>query len=86
MPHSPLEDLESHDRLLNNNDDHPHKEESWDVHNDQSSKRGQLNYGSTIGCISLLLNLILIVSLLCLWVRTRSPLPPWPDTLYCMVL
>ncbi|ENH74722.1 hypothetical protein FOC1_g10003504 [Fusarium oxysporum f. sp. cubense race 1] len=77
-----LESHESHDRLLKNGDDHLNDSRDWETHIEQSSKQRVPNYMSAIALTSILLNLLLIISSLCLWVRTRSPLPPWPDTLY----
>ncbi|KAF5682145.1 HNM1-choline permease [Fusarium circinatum] len=85
MSRSSLDDRESHeshDRLLKNGDDHLIDSRGWETHLGQSSKQRIFNHVSFIAFTSLLLNILLIVSFLCLWLRTRSPLPPWPDTLY----
>ncbi|KAF5251768.1 hypothetical protein FANTH_3378 [Fusarium anthophilum] len=76
------ESHESHDRLLKSGDDHLNDSRGWETHLEQSSKQRIFNYVSFIAFTSLSLNILLIVSFLCLWLRTRSPLPPWPDTLY----
>lgn len=88
MSRSSLDDLESHesrDRLLKNGDDHLNDSRDWETHIEQSSKQRVPNYMSAIAFTSILLNLLLIISSLCLWARTRSPLPPWPNTLYCTI-
>ncbi|KAF5599165.1 hypothetical protein FPCIR_2561 [Fusarium pseudocircinatum] len=85
MSRSSMDDLESHeshDRLLKDAYDHLNDPQDWETHIKQSLKQRIPNYMSAIASVSLLLNLLLIVSSLCLWAKTRSPLPPWPDTLY----
>ncbi|KAF5655355.1 hypothetical protein F25303_667 [Fusarium sp. NRRL 25303] len=76
------ESHESHDRLLKNGDDHLDDSRDWETGIKQSFRQRIPKCMFAIAFTSLLLNLLLIISSLCLWARTRSPLPPWPDTLY----
>ncbi|KAF4433763.1 tat pathway signal sequence [Fusarium acutatum] len=76
------ESHESHDRLLKNGDDHLHDSRDWETQIEQRSKQRMHKYMLAIAFTSLLLNVLLIVSSLFLWARTRSPLPAWPNTLY----
>ncbi|KYG13631.1 hypothetical protein FVEG_17652 [Fusarium verticillioides 7600] len=85
MSRSSLDDLESHephDRLLQNAYDHLKDSQDWETHIERFSRHIIPKYMFSIIIASLSLNVLLIVSSLGLWATTRSPLPPWPDTLY----
>ncbi|KAI1028566.1 hypothetical protein LB503_002094 [Fusarium chuoi] len=62
--------------LLKNGDDHLDDSRDWETRIKKSFRLRIPKYIFAIVLTSLLLNLLLIVSSLCLWARTRSPLPP----------
>ncbi|KAF4960891.1 hypothetical protein FSARC_10322 [Fusarium sarcochroum] len=82
MSFSSSEDRESHDRLLNKEYGPLDQEESWDEDDKHPLRRKKSNHGKILGYLSLVCNVVLGLLCLWLWLRSRSPLPPWPNTLY----
>ncbi|CAF3429517.1 hypothetical protein FGSG_11523 [Fusarium graminearum PH-1] len=82
MSVSSSEDQESHHRLIDKEYSPLDQEENWKEDDKHPLRRRKSKYEKVIKYSSLACNVAL--SLLCfwLWSRSRSPLPPWPNTLY----
>lgn len=83
MSRSLSEDRESHDRLLDKEYRQDDEGECWRDDGQSHLRYKKSNFKAAIGITSLAFNVFLALLCIWLWLRSRSPLPPWPNTLYC---
>lgn len=83
MSRSLSEDRESHDRLLDKEYHQDDEGEGWREDGQSHLRYKKSNFKAAIGVTSLTFNVFLALLCIWLWLRSRSPLPPWPNTLYC---
>lgn len=83
MSVSSSEDKESHHRLIGKEYSPLDQEENWKEDVKHPLRRKKYKYENIIKYSSLACNVALSLLCLGLWSRSRSPLPPWPNTLYC---
>ncbi|CAJ0543619.1 Ff.00g038420.m01.CDS01 [Fusarium sp. VM40] len=82
MSHSLSEDRESHERLLDKEYHQDDEGKGWREDGLSPLRYKKSNFKAAIGITSLAFNVFLALLCIWLWLRSRSPLPPWPNTLY----